>query len=125
MTAAVIWIDRKHAKVFLFSEVKMERLNVTAGQPEHHTHAHDQLDAARAERKLFTEVTDLIKQATTLLILGPGVAKHHFQNFLAEHFPALARRVVACETVDHPTDAQIADMAQKYFWAKSVVGKGD
>lgn len=125
MTAVVIWVDRQHAKLFLFSEVKMERQTVHADQPEHHTHSQDQLDAARKERKLFAAVVDRIQEARALLILGPGVAKHHFHNYLSEHVPALARKVIACETVDHSTDAQIADMAMKYFWAAAASGKDD
>ena len=36
-------------------------------------------------------------------------------QYLAEHHPALSKKVAACETVDHPSDPQIAAFAKKFF----------
>ena len=115
MSIFVVWIDRQHAKLFHFSNEKMERKNLSSSHPEHHTHREDRMDDDQHERKFFGEVARELAAAAQILILGPGVAKHHFQNHLAEHVPALAKKVAGCETVDHPSDAQIAALARRFF----------
>lgn len=93
----------------------MERKSVDAGHIEHHTHAPDALDLRGREKGYFTDITDQILGAARILLIGPGVTKHHFLTYLQEHFPGLAKRVLGCETVDHPSDVQIAAMARKAF----------
>lgn len=115
MKAAVIWMDREMAKVFFFSQRKMERVAIKVGQPEHHTHHRDNFDRKRLENTLFKEVVPQLRHLKKILILGPGVAKYHFRNYLMENFPAIGRNVLACETVDHPSDEEVAAYASQYF----------
>ncbi len=115
MSNFVIWIDREHAKIFQISAEKMERKSLRSTHAEHHTHKIDGLDQQHQEKRLFADAALLLKEAQHLLILGPGVAKHHFQNYLLEHHPALAKKISACEAVDHPSDAQIAALARTHF----------
>ncbi len=115
MNAFVIWIDREHAKIFPVSEERLEKKTLLAKQSEHHTHKLDNLDHQRQENWLFEESVAYMRNAEKILVLGPGVAKHHFITYLMEQHPALARKVTDCETVDHPSDAQIIAYAKKYF----------
>ena len=111
----VIWLDRDEARIFQFSQDKMERKNLHARHTDHHTHQADQLDQAQRDKHFYGEVVEKLAGAAQILILGPGVAKHHFQTYLSEHQPALAKKIVGCETTDHPTDHQIAALAKKFF----------
>jgi len=115
MSICVVWIDRENAKLFEFSHEKMERRNLQSTHVDHHTHRFDAIEQRQREQTLFSELVTHVSEAPKLLILGPGVAKHRFQNYLTEHFPALAKKVVACEAMDHPTDSQIAAFARRYF----------
>jgi len=115
MSIFVIWIDREHAKLFQFSNDKMERKALHAKHPDHHTHVIGQLDLAQWEKTFFTEVANHLESSSQILILGPGIAKHHFQTYLMEHHPLLSKKVVGCEAVDHPTDGQIASLARRFF----------
>jgi len=115
MKIFVIWIDREHAKVFAFSRDSMERQQFHAHRNDHHTHLRDGIAHQREENTLFSDVTKHIQAATNLLVIGPGVAKHHFQNYLCEHYPALARKITACKTVDYLTDGEIAALARDIF----------
>ena len=115
MSAFAIWIDRDHAKLFEISPEKMERKTIQAKHTDHHTHQPDALDHKNQDWHFFKEVTTYLSSADRVLILGPGVAKHHFRSYIVEHNPALAKRLVGCETVDHPTDNQIAAFALKFF----------
>lgn len=125
MSIFAVWIDREHAKIFQVAADKMERQTVQSGAPTHHTHQKDHLDQERQEHRLFAEVVTKLKEATNLLIIGPGIAKHHFQNYLTEHHPILARKISACETVDHPTDHQIAALAKKFYKIPTVLPSGE
>ena len=117
MSLTVVWIDRENAKLFQFSSEKMERKHVEERHADHHTHRNEAIVQQLHERVFFSKVVPHLNESSEVLILGPGVAKHHFQNHLNEHFPAIARKVVGCETVDHPTDPEIAAMARKFFCA--------
>ena len=116
----VIWIDREHAKIFQFDAEQASQKNLSVKHTEHHTHRQDNFDHMRYESRLFADSAAQLKSAEKLLILGPGVAKHHFQNYLAEHFPLLSKKVVACESSDHPTDPQLFAYAKKYFIASEL-----
>jgi stalled ribosome rescue protein Dom34 len=117
MADVVIWIDRENAKIYDVSGKEREKINLHERHTDHHTHQFDQFDQVRIGKSFFAEVITHLTGSERLLILGPGVARHHFWNFLAEQRPMVAKKVVGCETVDHPTDKQIAALATKYFRA--------
>jgi stalled ribosome rescue protein Dom34 len=115
MNVAVVWIDREHAQLYLLSNDKMERRKFEHHHKENHRHARDAAVKNREEHGLFQEVGNALEGADKILILGPGVAKHHFRNYMTEQKPMLARKIAGVETVDHPSDGQIAAMARKFY----------
>ena len=118
MSLLAIWVDGNQAKLFQFIGEKMEHKTLETLQShhsDHHTHPSDKSDKNQQDRKFYNEIANHLKTAAQILILGPGVAKHHFQTHLTEHFPALAKQIVGCETVDHPTDNQIVSLAKSFF----------
>jgi hypothetical protein len=50
-----------------------------------------------------------------VLVTGPGLAKTEFVKYVARHDPALLERIVAVETVDHPSDGALVAHARAYF----------
>jgi stalled ribosome rescue protein Dom34 len=114
MTVAVVWIDREHAQLFLLSGNKMERKNFEGRRRDHHLHARDGIDKQREENGLFRELGNELGDAVQILILGPGIAKHHFRNYLTEQLPLIAKRVTGVEAVGHPTDKQINALALRF-----------
>lgn len=115
MNVAVIWIDREHAQVYLLSKDKMERRKFEHHHKDNHRHIRDSEEKNREEQGLFQDVGNALEGMDQILILGPGVAKHHFRNYLMEQKPMVAKKVAGVETVDHPTDGQIAAMARKFY----------
>lgn len=115
MSIFVVWLDQEHARIFQFSNEKMERTQLRARHTDHHTHRPDSLDHQNHERAFFALLSTHLESAGQLLILGPGLAKNHFQKFLIENIPTLAKAVVGCEDSDHPSDGQIASLARKFF----------
>jgi stalled ribosome rescue protein Dom34 len=110
---SVVWVDLEKAKIFHFSEDRMERETLFATRVDHHTHRleNDERDCW----PMYDEIGKKLGRANRVLILGPGVAKTHLYNRLKENFPRVAKQIVGCESSDHPTDHQIAEYAMKYF----------
>lgn len=94
---SVVWIDREHARLYHFSAESMERESLQ-----------DQ------GKDLYTRVAERIPASAHLLILGPGMGKFHLRSHFEDHRPDLARRIVGFEAMDQPTDAEIADYANRY-----------
>ena len=105
MAISVIWIDRDNAKLFHLHDHKMERVELHARQQGY---------------AFFSELVPHLEAAARILILGPDMAKFHFQAFLAEQQPALDRKVVGCESVDYPSDGQITAYARKFLHLGAV-----
>lgn len=98
---AAVWIDQDNAKVFEFEG--------TAVQVRSLKHQQSEL------RKFFQEVANALRTANEVLIVGPGLAKHHLSTHLSEHYPLVFNKVVGCETVETPTENQIRAFAQNFF----------
>ncbi len=98
MSQVTIWLDRNVAKVFRFTNNQLRASNTR-----------------KEGNALFHELAQDAAEADVLLILGPGVAKHHFFNHLAEHHPVVAKKIVGCEFTESGTDGQIVTRAQERF----------
>jgi stalled ribosome rescue protein Dom34 len=61
----------------------------------------------------YDEVIDQIRDADSILIVGPGAAKHELQKRLEEK--RLGTKVVGVETVDLLTDPQLAAKVRQHF----------
>ena len=96
MDLCVVWVDQQMAKLFHFSEDRMER-ETLPGAP------------------LYDEIAKKVSQAKRVLILGPGDTRSHLHDRIKEKFPVIAMRIVGCEGSDHSTDHHIATYAMKYF----------
>ena len=61
----------------------------------------------------YDEVIGQIRDADSILIVGPGVAKHELQKRLEER--RLGAKVVGIETVDKLTEPQTAAKIRRHF----------
>jgi hypothetical protein len=114
MSVCVVWIDSQEAKLFSFSEDRMERETVrSVGRPDHHTHS--QRETLEDQTQLYDQVAAKLGDARSILILGPGLTRKDLHKRLLERHPRLGARVVGCEASDHPSNQQIAAFAMKYF----------
>jgi hypothetical protein len=100
MSQIAIWLDRNMAKVFHFTNNQLRASSTRKDS---------------AGNVLFRELAQDVGDADVLLILGPGVAKHHFYNHLAEHHPVVAKKIIGCEYADLATDGQISSRALERF----------
>ncbi len=110
-----IWIDRENANIFEFSGKDTIKSEMHNKYVDHHTHRMDEFDHKRQETTFYQKIATRLNEVEGILILGPGVARYHLQNFLNEHFPMIAKKIVGCESMDHPTDQQIEEYSRTYF----------
>jgi stalled ribosome rescue protein Dom34 len=115
---AVVWIDHHEARVFHFSPTDVERLVLHPDHPTRHIHhkANCIGSGHAAEDQAYLHATaQSIADAGAILIVGPANAKTELVKHIHHHDPKLMSSIVAVETVDHPSDAQIVAYARKYF----------
>jgi hypothetical protein len=126
-----LWIDHKKA-VIVILEGKRERIRQIHSNVEKlvrfkggagsktpysagYGRGEDQRDRHRREQlnKYYGEVIDTIRDAHSILIYGPGEAKHEFEKRLAHE--RIQRKVAAIEAADKLTERQFAAKVRKYF----------
>jgi stalled ribosome rescue protein Dom34 len=117
-----IWIDHNEAKVF---HVDSEGFDPKKIQPHHHVKRHPTVTAERAHPAdalhYFQAVEKAVADAEEILVVGPGSAKLELIKHVHKSNRGLEAKIVGVETVDHPTDGQLAAYVHKYFHAKDRI----
>jgi len=112
-----VWIDHKQAKIFHVEPEGFDAKTIEA--PHHHVtrKAEEQGHHAGSER-FFHDVAVALKDAEEILVVGPAATKLDFVRHLHKHDAEIERRVLGLETLDHPTDGQLASYVRHYFHGK-------
>ncbi len=103
-------------------EDKLDEATVWVPQHVHRRHPERnewREGASRRREPIFHEVARSLAGTQHVLVVGPSTAKLDFSRYLHKHEPALEARIVGIETVDHPTDKQLAAYAKQYFHVSS------
>jgi stalled ribosome rescue protein Dom34 len=120
LSHAAIWIDHEQAKIF---ELGREGFDEWRIRPhDRHLHIHHKAGLgdsgkARPDQHYFHSVADAVKDAREILIFGPGTARTELLRHLERHDPSVAKKVVAVQPMDHPTDGEIVAFARRTFKA--------
>ena len=130
-TKAGLWIDHRQAIVVIVSstgeEIKQissqaeKQLRRTGSTPLQGNFEAQKVPADAKQQRVYSaqlntfydEVIECIRDAESILILGPGVAKDELKARLEEK--NLGDRVSSVQTADNMTDPQIAAKVRKYF----------
>lgn len=128
---AGLWIDHRQAVIVIVADEgedkrlirsNMEKHTRFSGRPharipggEQEVSAEDQRDRRFADHlnRYYDEVISQIRDAESILILGPGEAKVELEKRLAGE--GLSERIAGIETVDKMTDRQIAAKVRQRF----------
>jgi stalled ribosome rescue protein Dom34 len=116
---AVVWLDHAEAHVLQFTPEDVEK-KLVHGKP--HQHLHHKRGAtgsghAAEDPAFFGKIAEALAGAQEILVVGPANAKNSFVAHLGLHARDLRSKVVAVETVDHPSDGQLLAYARKHFRA--------
>jgi stalled ribosome rescue protein Dom34 len=118
MEFAAVWIDHQEGRVFHVSPESFDESTIHAPLREPHRHVRregGEKNHPQDEQRFFHDVAHALEDAARILVLGPSTAKFHFLKYLHEHAHALEPRVIGVETVDHPTDRQLAAYVRRYL----------
>ena len=116
---AVVWLDHAEAHVLHFTAEDVEK-KLVHGKPHKHLHHKRGAQAsghAAEDQAYYHKVAEALAGAEEVLVVGPANAKTEFVKHLKAHDAAIAKKIVAVETVDHPSDGQLVDYARKHFRA--------
>ena len=117
---AVVWIDHREAKVFHFDRDHADGMTIKSAKNFDQAHKHaGTIGGARTptDEKFLHKIVEAIMDAEEWLIVGPGDAKDDLAKHVRHHDHAVAGRIIAVESADHPTDGQIVALARKFFKA--------
>lgn len=124
---AAVWIDHHEAKVLFLHEddARFEEQIIKAHEPHSHNHHHHEQHRSHGhDRAYYEAIVQALKPAAEVFLTGPANAKHEFFKFLADHAADTHRRVLGVESVDHPTEGQLAAQARDFF-RKADALRGD
>ena len=96
------------AQVLQFSSEQV--VKHTLHQHLHFTRQH--ASGVRSEHEFFGEVCDALQVYQEVLVTGAHKAQADFRHYVEKHRAHLAPKIVGWETVDHPTDGQLAALAK-------------
>ena len=116
---AVVWLDHVEAHVLHFTREAVES-QLVQGKPHrqlHHKSGAQASGNAAEDQGYFHKIAETLKDAQEILVVGPANAKTEFVKHLNAHDHELGKKVVAVETVDHPSDGQLLAYARKHFRA--------
>lgn len=117
-----VWIDHKEAFVLFNGDNKDDAQSSNEKHIRYSEHAtegaspsEDQRERRHTNRlnQYYDEVIPHLKDATSILIFGPGEAKGEFKKRLESK--GFGHRIVGCETVDNLTNNQMAAKVKTYF----------
>ena len=118
---AAVWLDHNEARVFHTTAVlTLDETLITS--PKAHTQLHRKSGAgdghrATEDQHYYRQVAEALADATDVLVMGPSTAKLELIKYAHRHDPKLSAKIVGVETVDHPTDRQLAAHVRAYFKA--------
>ena len=125
MTTKVgLWIDHRQAVIVILTDEGEEIERIDSNMGKHVRFAGGSSDDGSAEdmrdrqftsrlSKYYDDVISRVRDAESILILGPGEAKGELVKRLEGE--ALGGRIVGIETVDKMTDRQIAAQVRQRF----------
>jgi uncharacterized protein len=128
MASYVVYLDQHHAKIWKFLPGKREQSELRAegdGSSNHshqkHAHGNHVAHPDTHTTQFFHALALKLRDATELLLLGPGEGKAQFKHHLEKHHHAeLARSIVGIEPMDRATDNEILAHARKFFRAHDL-----
>ena len=115
---AIVWLDHLNARIFAFSDGDGETIPIESQSEERQLHRKSGKPGsghAPDDIAFFGDVVAAVADVREILITGPGTAKLAFRRYVEQRHHELARRIVGVETIDHPSDGELAAYGRKYF----------
>ena len=116
-----LWIDHRQAVIAAIAGGTEDLTRIVSGLEKHvrFSGRGDGAEDSRDKRfqghlnQYYDKVIAAIRDARSILILGPGEARHEVEKRLRD--AGLGKNIAAVETADKTTDHQIAAVARQRF----------
>lgn len=114
---AVVWLDHTKANVIHFNKDASESESLKT----HSTHPHPRQNHGDTHAneddntRFYTDIATALSDSQQILVVGPAEEKTAFVKYLTNKEPAIAEKIKAVETVDHPSDGQLLAYARQHF----------
>ena len=123
----VVWLDHYHAIVMAVHPEGAESVLISSDREPEDRQLHRKSGAPGGGHRsddvdFYANIASALHDSEVILVTGPGLAKSSFMSYLRRRHSELERRIVAVETVDHPTEGELKKYAQMYF--KRLQGLG-
>jgi stalled ribosome rescue protein Dom34 len=115
---AIVWIDHQKATAWHFTPTEQQETVVHAQNQHQRVHSRKSTHGGHRsapDQHFFEDVASALAGAHEILLIGPAQTKQEFASYLRDKHAQLGKSIVAVETADHPTDAQILDYARRHF----------
>ena len=109
----VVWLDHTKAQIIHFDKNASESESLKT----HSTHPHPRDNHVNGDDNtlFYKDIADALADSEQILIVGPAEEKTSFMTYLTGKLPAVAGKIKAVETVDHPSDKQLLAYARQHF----------
>jgi hypothetical protein len=105
MSLTTYWIDQKEAKIFHWNEQGFSVDTFKVPDLEKHI----------VRLNFYRTLQNHLGKSNKILILGPGIGKHHFQSFLIINYAEDAEKIIGCETLIGSNSKSIIEYAKRFF----------
>jgi len=115
----LVWIDHREARVYAYTreelrETAMLHAPDTTGHI-HHTAGTPGAGHALPSKDFLRSVGDAIADARAILIVGPAQAKSELSQYLRDHMPLVAQRVLGQEPLGRLSVGELHAFARRFF----------
>jgi hypothetical protein len=120
---AVVWLDYSRAQTFNVHPERFDESTIWVKTHEVVRHSSGPVGTRPLDqqKQFFADVAGALDGVDEILVVGPAAAKLDLLHYAYKNDPALASRVVGLETVEHPSDGQLAKYARSYFVPASLM----
>jgi len=129
-----LWIDHKQAYLIWYKDEKVEVIPSHIEPPAHYSggtqlggkynqktdtelHHNDRFRLQLS--KYYQQVISALKDANSIFIMGPGVAKIEFEKAIKKH-KSMYKRLLKIETADKMTKNQMIAYVRKFYMSQAI-----
>jgi len=110
----IVWIDETEARILQVVARLNHALAIHAPVvPGELAHAAD--DAPNNSDRYFHQIARALDTADEILIVGPSATKDEFTKFMHKNEHTIDPRILGVESINDPTDGELAAFAKLYF----------
>src|SRR3954471_8727080 len=115
----VVWLDHYHSIILHVHPEGAESVRISSDREPEDRQLHRKSGAPGDGHRpddvdFYAAIIQALTDSEVILVTGPGLAKTSFVGFLQSRHCEVARRIVAVETLDHPSEGQLKNYAQTY-----------